>query len=377
MWPPEPARRVWGRLSRTDTTWLVGGSVRGYLLARQHREQGNPVTADVDLATAMRPDQVWQHLNRMGLHPVRTGMAWGRVAATGVFGHVDVTTFREDAGVFDHRHPERVQFTRDGLRDLWRRDFTVNAMALTREGRLVDVTAGQRHLRDRRLVAVGSPILRLLEDALRIWRAVRFLSYGPGAWTWDRPLAMALAEQAASARAVPAERIGHELLAILKHEHPERALMAAHHLGLLPPWTAASPDLTGIGPGARLAILQWAWQDDDLGTRFALPKAIKQQAKSLRDWLTGRRHEGSGVHLAAEVATRLQIPWEDPWTLSGRDLMRDYGLEPGPRLGQLLTALRIWAAGRPERREPAMVGRYVQEWRASHGTNMHEHGGWG
>lgn len=360
MWPPEPARRIWERLSRMGTTWVVGGAVREYLLGRH--QEGRAGGADLDLATAIRPDQVFRHLSRMGLKPGRSGMVWGRVPVAGESGHIDITTFREDAGVFDHRHPPQVRFTRHGLGDLRRRDFTVNAMALTREGRLVDVTAGAAHLLDRRLATVGDPTARLQEDAVRIWRAVRFLAYGDRAWTWDRALAMALAERAGLAQLVPWERIGQEFLAILTHEHPEWALMAAYQLGLLPPWTAASPSLQSLSPGARLAILEWTWRDGNLGVRYGLPRAIKREARVLRDTWTGRAPDLSSVAVAKDVAQRLHMAWDEPWFLSGSDLIRHYGLEPGPRLGKLLTEIRTWAHGHPERREPAQVDRYVKAW---------------
>lgn len=88
-------------------------------------------------------------------------------------GAVDFTLCRKDGPSSNGRHPDFVE-AGTILDDLARRDFTVNAMALTDEGELLDPHGGQIDLEARRLRFVGAPEDRLREDALRAFRAIRF-----------------------------------------------------------------------------------------------------------------------------------------------------------------------------------------------------------
>ena len=89
---------------------------------------------------------------------------------------VEHTTERCDGAYRDSRHPESVRFTSSIEEDLARRDFTVNAIALAADGRLVDPFGGREDLRSGVLRCVGDPARRFAEDALRILRLLRFAS---------------------------------------------------------------------------------------------------------------------------------------------------------------------------------------------------------
>ena len=89
---------------------------------------------------------------------------------------VEHTTERCDGAYRDSRHPESVRFTSSIEEDLARRDFTVNAIALSADGRLVDPFGGQRICVAGVLRCVGDPARRFGEDALRILRLLRFAS---------------------------------------------------------------------------------------------------------------------------------------------------------------------------------------------------------
>ena len=87
---------------------------------------------------------------------------------------MEVTTFRRDGEYLDNRHPDHVEFTSSLAEDLSRRDFTVNAIAVDRRGKLADPFGGREDLGRRVLRAVGRPEKRFEEDALRILRGLRF-----------------------------------------------------------------------------------------------------------------------------------------------------------------------------------------------------------
>ncbi|PWK15551.1 CCA tRNA nucleotidyltransferase [Tumebacillus permanentifrigoris] len=142
--------------------YLVGGCVRDQQLQR-------PIY-DYDITTSALPDEVIA----LFPHTVPTGIKHGTVKVIMEQGEYEVTTFRIDGEYIDGRRPASVHFVRSLVEDLARRDFTINAMAMSRHGRLHDPFDGLRDLEQRIICAVGDPVKRFEEDALRILRGIRF-----------------------------------------------------------------------------------------------------------------------------------------------------------------------------------------------------------
>lgn len=209
---PEHVREILTRLEEAGyEAWCVGGGVRDALLGRE--------PGDWDVTTSAGPEAVME-LFAPGALP--TGLKHGTVTVGGGRG-VEVTTFRRDGAYPDHRHPERVEFTRSLREDLARRDFTVNAIALNRRGEWADPFGGRADLASRTLRAVGEPEKRFGEDALRILRGLRFASRLGFAIEPDT--AAALRRRAPLLRDVAPERIQAELTGILCGEHVLGALL--------------------------------------------------------------------------------------------------------------------------------------------------------
>ncbi|MGM9619754.1 MAG: CCA tRNA nucleotidyltransferase [Oscillospiraceae bacterium] len=145
--------------------YLVGGCVRDMLLGK--------APLDWDAATDAAPEEV---MALFGGSARPTGLRHGTVTVLSGALAVEVTTYREDGVYADHRHPDQVRFTSSLSADLRRRDFTVNAMAMDLQGRLVDEHGGQADLAAGLLRCVGRPEERFEEDALRILRGLRFAS---------------------------------------------------------------------------------------------------------------------------------------------------------------------------------------------------------
>jgi tRNA nucleotidyltransferase (CCA-adding enzyme) len=227
---PEPVRQLWDDLG-ADTV-LVGGSVRDLLLG--------DMPHDWDLASPLLPDAVERRLaaSRHSYRVLPTGRRFGTLTVVSAGIPVEVTTFRQDGPYAPGgRWPIEVRFTTDVEVDLARRDFTVNAMALTADGTLVDPFGGRRDLSAAVVRAVGDPEARLAEDPLRLWRAVRFLGLKPPAagrhWRLADDLAAALPRARWRLVAVSRERQRDELLRLLGTPARARALHAAESLGLL------------------------------------------------------------------------------------------------------------------------------------------------
>lgn len=199
--------------------FLVGGYVRDSLLAK-------PVS-DIDIATSALPEQV------IALFPrtVPTGLAHGTVTVLHRGQAFEVTTFRKEGAYVDHRRPSSVQFIDDLTEDLRRRDFTMNAMAIDAERRLIDPFGGRADLRDGVVRCVGDPRERFREDALRMLRCIRFAAaYGfavePETWR-------ALRELAPLFRHIAMERVRVELDKIVDGHDPFRGLCLLADSGLM------------------------------------------------------------------------------------------------------------------------------------------------
>lgn len=143
--------------------WLVGGTVRDALLRR-------PDSGETDIATDLLPERVRALFERT--EPI--GERHGTVLVLHAGARIECTTLRREGEYADARHPDRVWFTSDPLEDLDRRDLTVNALAFDpAEGRLLDPHEGSRDLERGILRAVGEPLARFREDALRPLRVAR------------------------------------------------------------------------------------------------------------------------------------------------------------------------------------------------------------
>jgi tRNA nucleotidyltransferase (CCA-adding enzyme) len=144
--------------------YLVGGCVRDQLLRR--------AVKDYDIATSALPGQVLKLFERT----IPTGLQHGTVSVILDGNLYEVTTFRKEAAYEQFRRPVEVQFIDSLHEDLKRRDFSMNAMALDLEGKLVDPFGGMTDLEQGILRCVGNAGERFTEDALRMLRCIRFSS---------------------------------------------------------------------------------------------------------------------------------------------------------------------------------------------------------
>lgn len=221
--------------------YVVGGAVRDTLLGRH--------VADVDIATDARPDEI----KAVFPDALDTGIAHGTLTVSTPAGEkVEVTTFRADGPYLDGRHPAYVSFRTSILDDLARRDFTINAMAVSPDGTLLDPFAGATHLAQRQLCAVGDADARFVEDSLRILRGLRFTA------TYELSIEAhtmaAMQRQAEKVTRVSRERIGQELWK-LANGNWVFALPALVTSGVFEPFAAPLGQLqTGFANLHRLAV---------------------------------------------------------------------------------------------------------------------------
>ncbi|MFD1065223.1 CCA tRNA nucleotidyltransferase [Oceanobacillus locisalsi] len=144
--------------------YFVGGCVRDYMT-------GRPIH-DVDIASSALPSEVQKIFPKV----IPVGLEHGTVIVRYEQESFEVTTYRTEGEYSDHRRPDDVRFVRDIKEDLKRRDFTMNAIAMDTNGKILDPFGGKQAIESGLIQTVGHAADRFEEDALRIIRALRFCS---------------------------------------------------------------------------------------------------------------------------------------------------------------------------------------------------------
>jgi len=209
---------------------LIGGVVRDGLLQNMGREVEFP-PADVDIATSATPDEIRAVFPDRQI--VGIGEEFGVLLVVAPGGRsYEIASFREE-GQYDGRRPGEVRLLRDLAGDVRRRDLTINGLAATRDGEVIDLVGGVEDLVAARIRAIGDPRARFVEDRLRMLRAVRLACQIDG--QIEAGTAAAVAAAAESITTVSNERIGEEVMRILGSPRAAKGLTWMNELGLLRP----------------------------------------------------------------------------------------------------------------------------------------------
>lgn len=187
--------------------YAVGGCIRDrYMQVEPH---------DYDVTTSALPQEV---LATFADHrTLETGLQHGTVTVLVAGEPIEITTFRQDGGYSDHRHPDAVTFTRSLREDLARRDFTMNAMAMDRKGEWFDPFAGRADIDARLVRCVGEAERRFEEDALRILRGLRFAARL--GFAIEEKTAAAMIKKRELLLAIAHERVFSELCGLLRGQY--------------------------------------------------------------------------------------------------------------------------------------------------------------
>ncbi len=201
---------------------LVGGPVRDAMLGRLHN--------DLDFTTSARPEVTEKVLGGWADAIWDMGRSFGTIGCRKGDWTVEITTYRSDAYGATSRKPE-VEYGDTLEGDLGRRDFTINAMAMTLPGRaLVDPYGGRADLARGVLRTPGTPEASFSDDPLRMLRAARFAAQLD--FEVDPAVVAAMTDMADRIEIVSAERIRDELVKLLMSEHPRRGLSLLVRTGL-------------------------------------------------------------------------------------------------------------------------------------------------
>jgi len=206
------------------TLALVGGPVRDAILGRL----GN----DLDFTTNALPQDTKMILQEWAENIWETGIAFGTVAGKRGDTTVEVTTYRSEQYNPDSRNPD-VEYGKDILGDLSRRDFTVNSMALELTGdkpEFIDPFNGLQDLAKKILRTPGRPGDSFTDDPLRMMRAARFASQLD--FEIDSEVLTSIKDLSQRIAIISAERVRDEFTKILMSPNPRRGITILVDTGL-------------------------------------------------------------------------------------------------------------------------------------------------
>ena len=237
--------------------YAVGGCVRDLLLGAEPKDWDITTDAKPEEVQKLFPDSFYE--NKYGTVGVKTGSDKPEL------GVVEITTYRVEEKYTDKRHPDKVQFTASLKEDLKRRDFTVNALAMRRDGKITDSFNGQEDLKNKLICAVGESKDRFNEDALRMMRAVR-LATELGFNIEDETF-RAIKDNAKSIDLIAKERVRDELSKILDAKNAYDGVMLLKDSGLL---HVILPELAaGIGVGQNKHHIYTVFEHNTLALKWA------------------------------------------------------------------------------------------------------------
>ncbi len=295
--------------------YIVGGAIRDLLMGRE--------VYDWDFTTNATPEEILQ-IFPFGFYD----NAFGTVGIPSqTFKPHEITTFRTDGTYSDNRRPDKVSWGKNLEEDLQRRDFTINALAVSIQNSKIEIHDffnGQKDLENKIIRAVGNPSERFTEDALRMMRAIRIasqLGFDIEAQTFE-----AIKNNSNLITKIAGERIRDEFLKLLASKNPGHGIMLLKDCGLL---TYILPELDkafevgqksperhhvyDVGTHSVKAlefckspdpILRLACLLHDIGK----PKTVKKLESGV---ITFYNHEVAGAKITKEIADRLRLSKKD------------------------------------------------------------------
>lgn len=363
---PTPVLEILSTLERAGfEAFVVGGCVRDLILGREPK--------DWDITTNARPEEIQNifpesfYENVFGTVGVKAENLQTRQPNNQTTKQrdnqiIEITTYRAESGYDDKRHPSNISFVQTIEEDLARRDFTMNAMALSANSqqknglgnhkttrqpnnqttKFVDPFAGQTDIQNKVIRAVGNPDDRFGEDALRMLRAVRFYAelrtpapipkeafmkevsasdtlHEHSDWKIESKTFSAIQKHASDIRLISAERVSDELSKILLSKNPAEGIDLLRKSGLL---THILPEVeAGVGIGQNLHHVYTVYEHNlralatcpskKLEVRLAalLHDVGKPQTKRGEGYRsTFYNHDHVGARITRKLLERLRFP---------------------------------------------------------------------
>ncbi len=221
---PKQVQSIVSKLKKAGfEAYIVGGCVRDFLIEKEPN--------DWDVTTDAKPKKIQKIFPQSFCENKFLTVTVQTKSKNPKLKEIEITTYRSEAKYSDKRHPDIVKFAQSLKQDLARRDFTINAMAMDSELKVIDPFEGQKDLKKQTIRAVGNPEKRFSEDALRMIRAVRFATSLN--FKIEEKTGQAIKKNSALLKHISQERIRDEFLKIIMSESAAKGIELLRKLNLL------------------------------------------------------------------------------------------------------------------------------------------------
>jgi len=265
---PQEIKNTLNKLEKSGfEAYAVGGCIRDVLLEKKPK--------DWDITTIAQPKQIQKifpgsfYKNKFGTVTIKTKNKEKTLK------EIEITTFRTEQNYTDKRHPDKISFTSNLKKDLSRRDFTINALAINKNGKIVDLFGGEKDIKEKTLKAVGEPKKRFSEDALRMLRAIRLaieLNF-----EIEKETLKAIKENSHLLQMIAKERIRDEFLKMIMSADPGKAINLLEESNLL---EYIIPELKkGIGVSQNKHHIYTIYQHSVLSLKFAAKRKYNLEVR--------------------------------------------------------------------------------------------------
>lgn len=289
--------------------YVVGGAVRDLLMGR--------LVDDWDFTTSATPEEI------LKIFP--DGFYDNIFGTVGIIDKssedpYEITTFRREFGYSDARRPDKVEWGKSLEEDLSRRDFTINAIAIGDEGKIVDPYNGLADIKEKLIRAVGEADNRFSEDALRMMRAVRIAA--ELGFLIEEKTFQAIKNNAPLINKIAKERVKDELFKIISSSNPYDGMVIFRNSGLMVEILPELENCFGVEQkspqrhhiydvGTHLLMSLKFCKSDDSITRFATLIHDIGKPQTMRKLPTGvitfYNHEMVSTKIAEDIAERLRF----------------------------------------------------------------------
>jgi tRNA nucleotidyltransferase/poly(A) polymerase len=307
---PEPVKQILDKFSKANhEIYIVGGAVRDILMGR--------MVNDWDFTTNALPEEI--------LKVIPEGFYDNQFGTVGLSVEefekpFEITTFRTEQGYSDSRHPDKISWGKSLEEDVSRRDFTINALAMDSNLKIIDLYKGQEDIKNKLIRAVRDPDERFSEDALRMMRAVRIA--GELNFTIEKETFEAIKKNAPLINKIAKERVKDELFKLLKSPNPYEGMVLFRESGLMAEVLPEMEKCFGVEQkspgrhhihdvGTHLLMSLKSCKSEDVITRFATmihdigkPQTYRKLESGV---ITFYNHEMVSTRIAESIADRLKF----------------------------------------------------------------------
>ena len=222
---PDKVKKIITKFNQSGAEiYIVGGACRDLLLGRE--------VTDWDFTTNLTPEEMKKLFPKNSFY----NNDFGTFSVVGKKGEIfEITTFRTDVGYSDGRHPDEVRWGKSLAEDLARRDFSINAIAITgisaEKMEIIDLFEGRKDLENKLIRTMGNPDERFKEDGLRLMRAVRIASQL--GFEIEEKTLVSIQKNAKLINQISSERVRDELFKLLLSPIPSKGVELLRQSGLL------------------------------------------------------------------------------------------------------------------------------------------------